>query len=291
MEETEGATPQSPGTHTEPGEAQPQLVTLNVGGRLFHTTVGTLCGIPCRGSMLHTLLSADWQHKLLLDQQGAIFLDRDPDLFCHVLRYLRTSTTEGRGGVLPSEQENPNHRLLLKQLLGEAQFFCLTEMERKIQRRLHQEKRRALEVFSQVDLCREGGACLRAVDPCLRVLQLVSLDLRSCSFAFMDLRGVQVLRLARCRLQQVSFEHALLSSSSSPDSEDQERKFLDCDLRQCDFSEALLERVDFTGSQLTGAKFENALLEGACFERADLRDVDFTGSSRTFVSFQQAVLY
>ena len=66
-------------------EASNSVIRLNVGGRSFCTTRATLTSVP--GTMFEALLSG--RHAVLKDSEGGIFLDRDPDIFEHVLAYLR----------------------------------------------------------------------------------------------------------------------------------------------------------------------------------------------------------
>jgi hypothetical protein len=61
------------------------IVHLNVGGTRFSTSRITLTQI-C-DSFFSSLLSGRIQS--LKDEKGAIFIDRDPDLFRLILNYLR----------------------------------------------------------------------------------------------------------------------------------------------------------------------------------------------------------
>jgi hypothetical protein len=64
--------------------ASSSLVTINVGGRLFHTRRTTLCQFP---GFLEALLSG--RHRVDWDAEGHVFLDRSPELFAFVLALLR----------------------------------------------------------------------------------------------------------------------------------------------------------------------------------------------------------
>jgi hypothetical protein len=66
-------------------EALNTVIKLNVGGRQFCTTRSTLTSVP--GTMFEALLSG--RHAVVRDGDGAIFLDRDPDIFESLLTYLR----------------------------------------------------------------------------------------------------------------------------------------------------------------------------------------------------------
>ncbi|KAG8165348.1 hypothetical protein KVR01_005623 [Diaporthe batatas] len=76
-------------TNTLTGESVPTsiqgglpVVHLQVGERLFNTHAHTLCK---ESAYFRSLVSGE--HQQLAD--GTIFVDADPDLFAHVLRYLR----------------------------------------------------------------------------------------------------------------------------------------------------------------------------------------------------------
>jgi hypothetical protein len=79
-----------------PGEESPNLplraadrqITLQVGERRFTTTRETLVA---ESSFFASLLSGRWDNA---QEDGSYFIDADPDLFKHVLHYLRR-------GILP----------------------------------------------------------------------------------------------------------------------------------------------------------------------------------------------
>ena len=62
------------------------IINLNVGGQRFSTSRQTLTWIPDSffTAMLNGLISTN------RDEQGYIFIDRDPKLFSTILNYLRT---------------------------------------------------------------------------------------------------------------------------------------------------------------------------------------------------------
>jgi hypothetical protein len=93
-----------------------EIVTLNVGGKLFRTTRATLTKHP--DSMLAAMFRGDMQASGLRDEQGHPFLDRDPTHFPFILAYLRD-------GCLPPL---PSGLLELQQLKVEAEFFAMAEL-------------------------------------------------------------------------------------------------------------------------------------------------------------------
>lgn len=62
-----------------------EIVKLNVGGTLFSTTMNTLKKYP--NSVFGVLVSG--RFNIVKDEHDAIFIDRDPIAFCHILNYMR----------------------------------------------------------------------------------------------------------------------------------------------------------------------------------------------------------
>ncbi|XP_026543523.1 SH3KBP1-binding protein 1 isoform X1 [Notechis scutatus] len=105
-----------------PSGADP--VHLNVGGRRFCTSRQTLAWVP--DSFFSSLLSG--RISSLRDESGAIFIDRDPDLFAPILNFLRCKELDLRGSDVSL-------------LLHEAQFYGITPLIRRLQ--LHKELERS----------------------------------------------------------------------------------------------------------------------------------------------------
>ena len=105
--ETRGSTP--------PEQELPKLQTnrckrikLNVGGKVFTTTIETLNKDP--GSMLASMFSG--RFEMNPDEDGCYFIDRDSKHFRRILNYLRTGQV-----VLPEKQSS------MAELLLEAEFY------------------------------------------------------------------------------------------------------------------------------------------------------------------------
>ena len=79
----------------KPEDTANAVVRLNVGGVLYTTTAGTL--LYCKNSVLQQLA----QSYLVQPNATPQLLDRDPDTFAHVLRYLRAARFGGT--VLPND--------------------------------------------------------------------------------------------------------------------------------------------------------------------------------------------
>jgi len=89
-------------------EMEHSIIHLNVGGKIFATTLETLTRDP--NSMLGAMFSGLYRSKK--DRNGAHFIDRDGKLFRYILNYLRDGSVE-----LSHELQE------LRQILVEAQFY------------------------------------------------------------------------------------------------------------------------------------------------------------------------
>jgi N-acetylneuraminic acid mutarotase len=96
-------------------EASDTRVKLNVGGRRFQTSVSTLRSKP--GNFFDALFSGRYDIAQLED--GSVFIDRDGDLFVHVLEYLRD-------GVVSVAVDGARSEVcLLRKLKREFEFFSI----------------------------------------------------------------------------------------------------------------------------------------------------------------------
>ena len=77
------------------------IVHLNVGGQRFSTSKRTLLSVQGEETFFTSLLSGRIGSNE--DENGAIFIDRDPTLFRLILNYLRTHQLH-----LLVEESNPN---------------------------------------------------------------------------------------------------------------------------------------------------------------------------------------
>jgi len=63
----------------------PKIITLNVGGKNFSTSQATL--VKDANSMLGVMFSG--RHEITLQEDGSVFIDRDPKFFRYIINFLR----------------------------------------------------------------------------------------------------------------------------------------------------------------------------------------------------------
>ena len=92
-----------------PDAMKAAMIRLNVGGHMFATSKQTLskCGY------FEPFLEGRLPHAV--DENGALFLDRSPELFKILLQFMRANTTPPQATLLPLKQD----------LLAECLFFQL----------------------------------------------------------------------------------------------------------------------------------------------------------------------
>ncbi|XP_072030476.1 BTB/POZ domain-containing protein KCTD6-like [Amphiura filiformis] len=89
-------------------------VSLNVGGRIYTTTSTTL---QRYNSKFSRMFGPGGLHGSMHDDHGNCFIDRDGDVFRHILNFLRTSEL-----VLPDDFKE------LDLLEREAKFYQIKEL-------------------------------------------------------------------------------------------------------------------------------------------------------------------
>eukprot|EP00929_Paragymnodinium_shiwhaense_P090955 TRINITY_DN51026_c0_g1_i1.p1 TRINITY_DN51026_c0_g1~~TRINITY_DN51026_c0_g1_i1.p1 ORF type:complete len:289 (-),score=56.26 TRINITY_DN51026_c0_g1_i1:107-973(-) len=97
------------------------VIELNVGGRVFVTSRGTLTSEP--DSMLARLLSGESSFSDRVDSSGRIFIDREGDTFAHILGYLQR-----RGRLIGA----PNDIAGLARLTVDAEYFGLDRLAEQV---------------------------------------------------------------------------------------------------------------------------------------------------------------
>ena len=75
------------------------IIHLNIGGQKLTTKRSTLCQVE--NSLLATMFSGRWEESLERDQDGAVFLDFNPQYFVLILDYLREKRIAQLGKPIP----------------------------------------------------------------------------------------------------------------------------------------------------------------------------------------------
>ena len=75
------------------------IIQLNIGGQTLTTKRSTLCQVE--NSLLATMFSGRWEESLERDQDGAVFLDFNPQYFVLILDYLREKRIAQPGKAIP----------------------------------------------------------------------------------------------------------------------------------------------------------------------------------------------
>lgn len=92
------------------------IINLNVGGQKFSTSRQTLCSVP--DSFFSSLISG--RIPSCRDEQGYIFIDRDPKYFSVILNFLRTRELNLTG------IDN------IASLKNEAEFYAITPLVKRL---------------------------------------------------------------------------------------------------------------------------------------------------------------
>eukprot|EP01089_Gocevia_fonbrunei_P005932 TRINITY_DN1642_c0_g1_i1.p1 TRINITY_DN1642_c0_g1~~TRINITY_DN1642_c0_g1_i1.p1 ORF type:complete len:348 (+),score=67.93 TRINITY_DN1642_c0_g1_i1:92-1135(+) len=98
----------------KPEKIEQTKIKLDVGGRIFATSLTTLTSQP--GSYFEAMFSGRWQAKMSDD--GTYFIDRDPAVFRHIMNFLRT------GGLKFDKLKDDEKKLLVE----DADFYQLYDL-------------------------------------------------------------------------------------------------------------------------------------------------------------------
>eukprot|EP00730_Choanoeca_flexa_P004172 TRINITY_DN11619_c0_g2_i7.p1 TRINITY_DN11619_c0_g2~~TRINITY_DN11619_c0_g2_i7.p1 ORF type:complete len:730 (+),score=135.69 TRINITY_DN11619_c0_g2_i7:127-2316(+) len=248
-------------------------VKLNVGGRVFETTMTTLSRVP--DSMLKTMLTSDhW--KSTLDDQGAIRIDRNPRYFEPLLTYMRDGTFILDPG------------LSARGVLAEAHYFGLWDLVDVLEPMAAEE---AVQLEADPPIRRkELARLLLSTSGRHGDLRCQGLNFTGSDLSKMDLSGINFryaklddCNLSHCQLQNCCFEGASLKGAKLDHS-----VMMGCNLSRANFEQAslidcnfhdpsqhcisILEGGNFRGADLEDCNLGGAVIRVACFKDASLRN-------------------
>jgi len=197
-------------------------IKLNVGGRVFSTTKGTL---TMHGdNMLARMFGSNWQSAM--DETGAYLIDRSPEYFAPLLQYLRCGRLTLDPGIHPAN------------VLEEARFFGLDVLVPQLEKLVKETSPDATSLsrkeLTKILLSSEANKRQRA-----RGMNFQGADLSN-----LDLSG---MNMARAKLAGADLQHTLLDGVS---------------LQEADLRGANLSGASLRGANLGGANLENATLRG-----------------------------
>eukprot|EP00045_Choanoeca_perplexa_P002404 m.24345 g.24345 ORF g.24345 m.24345 type:complete len:331 (-) comp11498_c0_seq2:41-1033(-) len=306
---------ESTATPLPPSSSAP--LKLLVGSQSFTTSLATLTSGYAQGSMLAAMFSGSYH---LEQHDGHYFLDRDGDLFKHVLLFLRS-------GFLPSTLDLDTATALLL----DAQYFGLVSMINVLQEvypfagaraaALQEVARGTNNPANKVEV--EGSDADNSAAPqpsspeppssdamvtAHRLSELGALlpRLQLSPTAFLQLYihrgelGDQGLKLDGLDLRQLCLAGLDLSYASLARCD-----LRNCDLQHCNLENALLRDADLSGADLTHASliqtdltgvvahntcFEQVSAQRSCFAKAQLHHCSFRGADLLRSSFTNAVV-
>lgn len=271
-------------------------VTLNVGGKYFATTRGTLTTKE-PNSMLARMFADKDGNRLwpsITDASGAFLIDRSPLYFEPILNYLR------HGQLILGKNIDAQG------LLEEVKFFGIDSLIPLLESIIQEDQKNddsiplsrrnvvnALMTTSHNSELRFQGVNLAGAD-------LSRLDLRNINFKYVNLQGAKLTgaNLAWCCLERADLSHAILEGANLLGVKMLCANLEGANLKTCNFedpagSRANMEGVNLKcanleGSQMAGvnlrvatlknANLQNCDLRGAVLAGADLENCDLSGS-------------
>lgn len=250
-----------------------QQIRLNVGGQAFTMDTDILtCGNRGDGSLLAAICAG--QFELDLDDQGRIFLDRDPEVFAHVLDWLRL------GYVNPGLSNRELH-----QVYEEAEYLQLPALAARTIQPSPRAVSRSSNLYCSLEPSQQAEPSKQLETS--KQLELTPstdqrLTLTKAKIADIVIQSQEEIKmpsLAGFDLREAAFTGQKLSA---PD-------FRNAMLAGVSFEGAILSAANFSGADLTGASlkdarcqsasaFREAKMVGVCLQNADLSDCVFTGA-------------
>lgn len=272
-----------------PSDSSSEWVTLNVGGRYFTTSRGTLVHANEPASMLARMFAEDNEGGFRFtpsnrDETGAYLIDRDPRYFAPVLNYLRT------GELLFDEGINPAG------ILEEARFFgiesIIPQLERTVNQKVVDRDQMSLTRRDIVDTLIRSPytAELRFQGVNLAGADLSRLDLRYINFKYANMRGCNLsfANLSWCCLERSDLSHACLDNAQLLGVKSLCANMEGATLRNCNLKDPAGSRANMEGVNLKGANLEGsdmggvnlrvATLKNANLQNCDLRAAVFAGA-------------
>jgi uncharacterized protein YjbI with pentapeptide repeats len=260
------------------------IVTVDVGGRLFKTTLTTLRKYP--SSLLGMLFSPRFQLRKQSD--GSVFLDRDGDAFALLLAWLRND-------LVPTDLSAS----MARSLEAEARYWLLDQLVDALQgggrpTQSNQNKRQSAShsgpIISQATLLQymmiSGKGQLALPGANMSGLYMAGAQLAG---AILDGSCLRQANLSAANLNRGNLRKADLSGANL-----QQTNLTAADLRKANLSRANLTKANLTNANLGRANLEGAKLpqnlSGTNLSGVDLSGRDLTNTNLTNAKLEGARL-
>lgn len=262
--------------------AQMEWVHLNVGGKLFATTVSTLTHSNSMLARMFTHGEVEWQSAV--DETGAYLIDRSPMYFEPILNYLRY------GQLVLDKNVSPEG------VLEEAKFFGLTSLMEQLEDIIEREQ----PPDDNTPVTRRELAMALMVTPTNKELRCQGVNFTGANLSKLDLRYINfkyaILRkanLSGANLSYCNFERADLCGTTLDSANLLGVRFLcanmeGASMRGCNFEDpagsranmegALMKNVILEGSHMAGVNLRVATLKNANLQNCDLRGAVLAGA-------------
>ena len=236
-----------------------EVVTMNVGGRVFQTSLATLRGES--ESVLAQLFASGEVDVLERDETGRVFLDCDPDAFALVLRWLRS-------GVVPIVTSETT----LDNVMSLARLLDLDRLVVGLGGELSDDEAEDEEEENSMSTVVSASASARTrVTPISTNVPVRAVPRAKTQRQQMEL--LQLIALFKSGQQQVSLAGMDLRGYHLAGMD------LSCGKKGACLRGAVLANMDLSGVQLKGADLCNVDLGGCTLSGADLSDANMTDST------------
>lgn len=245
-------------------------VKLNVGGKIFITTLSTLINKE-PDSMLSRMFSQDGaMNPSDLDEHGAYLIDRSPHYFEPIMNYLR------HGQLIYDSNLN------IEGILEEARFFGVYSLIPQLEAQLNvaneslddvpltrRDVIKALIQTSHISEIRFQGVNLAGAD-------LRKLDFRNINFKYACLQRCNLshANLTYCCLERTDLAYANLECSQLVSVKGLCANMEGANLRGCNFEDPTGVRTNLEGVNLKGACLEGSNMAGVNLRVANLKNAN-----------------
>uniref|UniRef100_A0A8D9ANB5 BTB/POZ domain-containing protein KCTD9 n=1 Tax=Cacopsylla melanoneura TaxID=428564 RepID=A0A8D9ANB5_9HEMI len=254
-------------------------ITLNVGGKKFTTSRGTLVRSETN-SMLAKMFAEGSEGGYFMnpgdvDSSGAYLIDRSPTYFEPILNYLRN------GQLVVDPNINPEG------VLEEARFFGIESLVPQLMEIImSRERSRDMMPLTRRDVI--NALILTPITSELRFQgvnlagsDLSRLDLRNINFKYACLHGCRMIgtNLSYCLMERADLSHAQLEGAQFLGVRMLCANLEGANLRGCNFEDpagikANMEGVNLKGANLEGSNMAGVNLRVATLKNANLQNCD-----------------